>query len=255
MSPGNAFADLCQEALDQAQKYIDGYENIRRLTVDEQRGLVKAICTADDDDRASVARDAGERVQSDVRSNMDALDRSLSDARDKLKAAASAEQCRDKQGDLNDKERRMQEVASRIDRMAGAVRGGNNPVISKLREIGQLAHSEYQSAKGNCALWEYSVGSRRADCIRAESDVCWVVEVKPNSSAAVAKGREQARDVRDILNNPDEFKKRASDDSRLAQCAGKKFRARVDCYVYCPEIDDEGQMRSASMGWSTCDQD
>ena len=82
-----------------------------------------------------------------------------------------------------------------------------------------------------------------------------MLEVKPNSFAAITKGREQARNVRDLLNKPATFKRAVEDESKPAACDGKKFRARVDCYIYCPDVDDQGEIRSASMDWSTCDQD
>ena len=59
--------------------------------------------------------------------------------------------------------------------------------------------------------------------------------------------------MRDILNKGEsDYSALISKYPKLTQCSGK-FRARVDCYIYCPEIGDDGQIRSASMGWGTCE--
>jgi len=255
LAAGTAHADICSDALDAGQKYIDGYEQIRRLTVEEQRGLVKAICGADDEARSSIARDAGERVQSDVRSNHDALNRAREEFKSKLSSALSDEQCKDKKESLVDRGRRVDEIAERIERMTGAIRGGNKPVVNKLRELGPIAHQSYPSARGSCVATEVIAGNYRVDCIKAESDVCWAIEIKPNSSNAVYAGRDQARGARDILNTADGFKDALNRRGELSACQGKKFHARVDLRLSCPEIYDNGEMPSASMDWTTCDSD
>lgn len=243
-------ADECDDALRLTGNYVDSYEGIRRLGVDEQRRLVDAICHADDDERISIGRDAENRVRTQVSNEYEKLDRLFNDATKATDKALNSEQCKEKRSQLSDASNRMRDISARIDRMTSAVRAGNNPVFSKLREIGQIAHQEYQSHSGECVAREVTVGNYRADCI---SSSCDVIEVKPNSSRAISTGRDQARGARDVLNTSEsEFAKLKNEYPKLAECGGK-FKARVDCYIYCPDIDDNGEMRSASIGWSTCE--
>jgi hypothetical protein len=135
--------------------------------------------------------------------------------------------------------------------MTEKLMGSNNPVVSFMLEAGQEAHHAYQHNSSNCTVYEWPVAGGKADCIKASS--CEVIELKPNNSRSIYKGREQAERYTTALNSGGkEFEELVSKDSKFKGCKGK-FRRRVACYKFCPEIDDEGQVRSTSVGWDFCE--
>jgi len=243
-------ADSRSDAADVAQKYIDSYETIRTMEVEQMKRLIKAVCDADDDERKSVFRDEAERVASMVASEKDKLDKLKADANSKLEAAASDPQCEDK-NKLSDLQNRVKELSDRIERIAEkGVHAASNPAFDKLRELGQMAHDDYYNHHSGCAPFrDIKVGDLKPDCILA--DECVVIELKPNSSRAGYNGWRQAKDARDRLNTDDGFDALdAKAKEALANCKGK-FKARVDCYHYCPDVDDDGNVKSTSLDWFT----
>jgi len=75
-------------------------------------------------------------------------------------------------------------------------------------------------------------------------------------SRAAAKGWDAAEKSRDWLNDERKFDAIADENSNFkdhfSQCKSKKFKARVDCCHYCPEVDDDGSLKSTSLDWVTC---
>jgi len=246
-------ADLCDKARDLAQKYIDSCESFRVLAVNEEKQLVDDICHADDEDREPVANDGGARLEDRIDSEVSKLGSLKQDATDKLSAALKSDHCKDKASNLKEVQDNLQTISERIDRLSSSIRAGDNPVISKLRELGQIARKDYYTANSDCSKFnEYTLSNgQRPDCL--DPDKCEVVELKPDSSAAISKGRESARKARDALNTSPELERLVDKYPVFVKC--EKFRARVDCYVYCPELDHEGQIKSTSIGWTTCDHD
>ena len=151
-----ARADVCSEAKDAAQKYIDGYETIRTMEVDQLKRLVNAVCDADEDERQKVSDDEKSRVESMVASSKSDLDKWKADATSKLSAAISDPQCESKKSELEDKQK-----------------DGSNPAFDKLRKMGQMAHDDY---------YQHHVGDLKPDCILP--DACVVIELKPDNSRA-----------------------------------------------------------------------
>jgi hypothetical protein len=182
------------------------------------------------------------------------LQNQYQDASRALEQALNNPECKNDRSGLSESLEKAKEVSERIEKMVESVRGANNPAVAKLAELGRMAHQDYQNHSGECAAWEVTVGGNRADCIVEHGGECQVIELKPDSSNAMSKAREQARKVRDILNQGgQELTDAVAKWPKLAACTAGKFRARVDCYVYCPEIGDDGEMKSASIGWGVFD--
>jgi hypothetical protein len=118
-----------------------------------------------------------------------------------------------------------------------------------MREHGQEAHGEYQGHSGYCTAHEVETGAGPADCVYV--DKCWVIEVKPNNNRAVDKGKRQARDYADALNanKGGRFDDLVRANDKFASCKGK-FVPKVATYLACPDVNDDGSIRSSSWGWS-----
>ena len=251
----HARADSCSDAEDAAQKYIDSYNTIRTMEVDQLKRLVKAVCDADEDERTKVSDDEKPRVESMVASNKSDLDKAKADALSKLSAAISDDQCSNK-SKLNSLKEDVDKYAERIQKIAdNGAQLGSNPAFDKLRKMGQMAHDDYYQHHSECAPYrDIPVGSLKPDCILP--DECVVIELKPDNSRAAYNGYSNAKDSRDKLNTEDGFNALDSKyKEAFASCKQKKFRARVDCYHYCPDVNDEGQFTSTSIDWTTCQRD
>ncbi len=254
----DARADSCDDAKDAANKYTDSYEEIRTIDVDALKHLVKAVCDADAGERKQVFRDEADRVESLVLGEKSKLDGERDDANSKLDAAIADDQCQDKKDDLSALKDRIGEVSGRIEKISQTgVKLGSNPAFDKLRELGQQAHDDYYSHNSKCADYrDLKVGDLKPDCL--DPDKCMVIELKPDNSRAADNGWTNAQASRDLLNSDEGFDATAEANSNFkdafAQCKGK-FKARVDCYHYCPDVDDDGNLKSTSLDWTTCKSD
>jgi hypothetical protein len=158
--------------------------------------------------------------------------------------------------DRRDEAKQLREdVAKRWDSITNmvemAMRGANHPVVSYLIKAGQDAHKQYQ--RDNCDAYEFSTGSRIADCIKATGETCTVIELKPNNSNAISKGntqlRDQLHDLNEAVKNADSslIKDLINKKSDFAKC--KRFEGRIDCYTLCPVLNEKGEYREANPDW------
>jgi hypothetical protein len=245
------------KAEDMKRKQMD----LRKLTPDELRRVVKAVCEVDENERKDVGRDAADRVADKVKSELSSLERMRDDA---YKAIDEVLADQDLKSNHDGAKRLRDEVADRwksIETMARtAMRGGNHPLVSYMALNGIEEHQNYQRNSSNCHAYEIETGSRRADCLRADGDTCYVIELKPNNSRARDKGTQQARDSASDLNK--ELAKMAKGEgssvmqaliskrSDFAKC--KRFEPKLRCYTLCPEVNDEGEYRETSARWDDC---
>lgn len=251
-----ARADTYSDADSATKDYFYAVDKILPLQVSEQRRLVDALCSADEDDRTSVARDSAGRVRDQVGHAYDQLSDLKDKALDYWDKVLDDDQYKDedKQDKIHETEDKIKESWERVQRLTESVRGSNNPVSAEMLRIGQEAHKEFQEHSGLCQASEFSVGSGRADCVSAaKAPECEVIEVKPNNSRSISKGRDQARGYADALNkaDSDDRLKLNNQNSAFLKCA--KFVPHVHCYIYCPQIDDRGNTSSTSLGWGECD--
>jgi hypothetical protein len=231
-----------------AGNFQSDYEALRALDPKELRELTKAICDADEDEQADIARSVSSRVKDQVNYEYDKLQRRKTDVDAALDKVLSNDQFKEKWGGARDWKAKTQESWDRITRMTEALRGGSHPVVAMMRDLGQRAHSEYQGNSSKCTVHEWTLPSGNADCINARSyPSCQVIEIKPNNSRAVSKGERQAKDYVEDLKRDDERKKLIDKDSDFTKCTD--FQPKVVRYSACPEIDDNGEVRSLSLGW------
>lgn len=206
------------------------------------------MCDADEEERASVAADTASRVASELDDKYDDLEDIRDDAVKLLDAVISDDNLKDKQSDARSLKDELEKRWETIGRMTRSLRGKNHPVVRFLIDKGNEAHKDRQGSSSYCTVSEFSMDSGRADCIYASG--CMVIELKPDNSRAISKGRSQAQRYADELNkDPDTRKELIEKNSDFAKC--EKFRSRVDCYKLCPDIDDDNEMRSTSVSWKT----
>jgi hypothetical protein len=235
------------------EHFIQGYETIRTLEHDEQQNLVKAICEADEDERESVSKEAANRVESMVHSNIEVLEDDKEKADGICKEILDNSDCSGYHSEVRDWQSRMTEIWGRIERMKERVRAGNNPVTTLTNVIGKDAHNVYQNDNDNKGLREFPVASGKIDFVMNADNGCIVVEVKPNNYKAISKGRGQVNGYTDDLNTnrSDSFNKLVSQDEKFKDCEGK-FKPLIVCYTYCPEVLMDGEIRSTSYKWDNC---
>jgi hypothetical protein len=237
-------------AKDKAERFKSEYEELRKLTPQETRRVVTAICEADEEERSSVASDAHSRVASLVDDKYDDLKDLKEDTLRKLDDVTSDESLKDNHSDAKSYKDDVNRRWETIERMTRSIRGKNHPVVRYLIDEGNRQHRDRQTSSSYCDVYEYSLGSGRADCIRASD--CTVVELKPDNSRAISKGRGQAQGYANVLNNSADARKALTDkDSDFSKCT--KFEWEVQCYKLCPEIEsDSNEMRSTSASWRKC---
>ncbi|NKB16825.1 MAG: hypothetical protein HC774_08210 [Sphingomonadales bacterium] len=234
---------------------------LRKLVPEEIRRVVTAVCDADEQDRKDVGRDAAERVASKVSSDLSYLERMRDEAYRYIDEVLGDAELKDKHDSAKRLREELAERWKSIENMAkNAMRGGNHPIVSFMALKGIEEHQNYQRNSSNCHAYEFETGSRRADCLRADGDTCYVVELKPRNSRAIGSGMRQAQDSVDDLSK--ELAKMAKGEgSRVMQdliskrsdfgkC--KQWQRKVRCYTLCPEVNDEGEFRESSARWDDC---
>ena len=236
-------------AKDKVDRFKGDYGSLRTLTPEETRRVVTAVCEANEEDRASVASDAADRVASTISDKYRDLEKEKDEALRSLDEVISDDNLKDKQSDARGLKDDVQKWWETIEKMTRSIRGKNHPVVRFLIDEGNRAHKDRQSSSSYCTVSEFSMDSGRADCIYASS--CMVIELKPDNSKAISKGVYRARGYRDELNSKAETRKKLVDKNPdFAKC--EKFEYRVDCYKLCPDIDpDSNEMKSTSVSWRT----
>ena len=76
-------------------------------------------------------------------------------------------------------------------------------LVAYMRKMGQDSHKDYQEHSGKCTVAEFETGAGPADCLWAEK--CYVIELKPNNSRAVGKGKSQASNYAKALDDNEQF--------------------------------------------------
>jgi len=236
--------------------------DLRKLIPEEVRRLVKSTCEdADEDERERVGKDAAGRVASNVTRELSNLQRTRDEAHRALDDVLNDPDLKPNHGDAKDLKDDVDKRWRSIERMAqNSMRGGNHPIVSYLSQRGIKEHQDYQRNSSNCHAYEFKTGSRIADCLYADGNNCYVVELKPNNSRAISKGRRQAQDSVDDLDKATRAKEKGENpgmledlikvNSRFASC--KNWHARLMCYTLCPQINEEGEYIEGSVSWASC---
>jgi hypothetical protein len=264
-------------AQQEADDFEDAFQKLRKLNKSELEGLVAAICQAEEADRKSVSQAAAKRVKQDVNTAQKDLDKlrkdviaALDDAIAVLDAVANDPNFKNKKSKAEGYEReakkRRKKVGDRwnsITKMTKGARGANHPVTAYMLEQGQVRHKDYQEDGSKCDASEVTLPSRkRLDCIKIKGKTAIVIELKPDNSRAISKGKTQARKYARELNA--ELKK--VEDGKESEVLKElikldsdfehveEFEWEVRCYDLCPEIDDDGEFIRPVSGksWRVC---
>ncbi len=227
-------------------------QELRKLTPEETRGIVTAICEADEDARSDAGKQAAERVASDVNSKYEDLRHARDYAYRLLDDVIADDNLKDKRDEAKQVREEVSKRWDSITNMAErAMKGANQPLVSFLIKEGQDAHKDKQSG---CNASEFTLDSgKRVDCIMASGETCLVIEFKPENSRAVSAGANQARGYATELNNElknkdsSVIKKLINIKSDFEKC--KQFTYRVDCYRLCPKIDENDDFQEAHPDW------
>jgi hypothetical protein len=224
---------------------------LRKVTPEETRKIVTAVCEADEDERKRAGDEAAERVARTVNSQLGDLRNVREQAYRLLDDVIADDDLRDKRDEAKQLKDDVQKRWDSIERMAeNAMKGANHPLVSFLIRAGQDSHRDYQR---NCDASEVATGSRIADCVMASGETCLVIELKPDNSRAISKGKDQLKDQVSELNSelkkPDSsiIKNLIDKDSDFAKC--KRFVDRIDCYKLCPDVNEDATYRESRADW------
>jgi hypothetical protein len=223
------------------------HDQLRKLTPDETKKIVAAVCNAEEEDRQSVARDASQRVRDKVEDEYEDLEEIKGDALEQLDAVLADSALKDRHSKAREHRGKVTEWWASIEKMTRSLRGANHPVVAFMLKEGQAAHKSRQSSSSYCDVSAFRLGSAgEVDCLKASG--CLVIEFKPDNSRSVGKGKEQARRYAAEFNKKgDAFDALVKKDGDFAKCT--TFDTRVDCYKLCPDIDQHGEFRATSPRW------
>ena len=237
-----------------ARNRVDDFKNrqadLKRMTPDETKKIVTAICEADEEARRDVGRAISDRISSTMQSKVSDIERVRDDANKLLDDVLSDDNLKSTHSDAKSLKDEVKTRWESVDKMTRSLRGSNHPVVSYMVDQGNRAHVDRQSS---CDAKEVTLDSGRLDCAMASGETCYVIEFKPDNSRAVDKGEDQAKRYASELN--DELKKAESSiikklrdtDSDFAKC--KRFVPQVDCYKLCPDVNEDGEFRDVNVSW------
>jgi hypothetical protein len=240
--------DLFDDAERAFSEFVDSYRDAKKLTIDEEKRLVAAICDAEEEERKSVASEASTRVRDKVGDSIDKLQAKRDKALELLGKVLNDTSLRSRHDKAKEYDQRARDLWESIVKMTKSPRGANHPVVAYMLETGQTQHRNYQQSSSNCTVYEWRTSAGVADCIYADGTTAFVVEIKPDNSRAIAKGREQvSRYVAALNNDPSQLQELIKKDSRFKDV--KAFVGRLMLYQLCPEITDDGDFKEVSVSW------
>lgn len=247
-----AMASSYDDAVEAAKSYTDSYEDIRKIDFNAVTRLVAVLCGSNEDDLESVSRDEESRLVSQMVGQKNDLDAQRTDADSKILAAMADPQSDDEQKEeLSKSQDRIAQIAKRMEKIIeNGTKLGSNPVFNRLRESGQMAHNQYYVEFPNCKDYrDIQVGRQKPDCILPPDD-CMVIELKSNNESSKSDGWAKAESSSAILNTTDGFQALPPTyQMAFSGCMGK-FRPRLDCYKYCPEVNDDGTFKDGELKYN-----
>jgi hypothetical protein len=110
--------------------------------------------------------------------------------------------------------------------MVSELRGANHPEFRTFMEVGRNEHRRIQSDSSKCVVSEVTIPDSRLriDCVRVSSGTCYLVEIKPDNSAARDRGNDQ---LQKYLAAMKRHFKRNSDDVK------KGFTGKLEVFQRC----------------------
>ena len=239
-------------AKSKAAEFKDKQQSLNKLTPEETRTIVTAVCEADEDARKDAGRDASDRVSREVNDKKSELGKVKDDANQLLDDVISDDNLKDNHDEAKSLKDDVQHRWEIIGRMTSSLRGANHPVVAFMIKQGQEAHADREE---HCDAHEITLPSGlRVDCLMATGETCMVIELKPDNSRAISNGVKKAggyaKELNDELKSPGDsavIKRLIDIKSDFAKC--KTFEAQVDCYKLCPDINDDNEFQETRADW------
>jgi polyhydroxyalkanoate synthesis regulator phasin len=157
-----------QTVASKAAEFKDRHQDVGKLTPEETRKIVSAICDADGDARKDVGRDASDRVSRELSDKESELERIKNDATKLLDDVISDDNLKDNQDDAKSLKDDVQRRWESIERMTQSLRGANHPVVAFMLQNG-------------CDAKEVTLDDGRVDCLMASGETCLVIELNRTS--------------------------------------------------------------------------
>lgn len=251
MLPNISFATKYDDLKATASQFNEKYENIRKLTVEEQKQLVAVGKGFDEDGERDLLKTAGERVWTDVNDQFYKFNELKETFSKQLQLVLADETLKDQHDAAKNDQKRIDELWARIVKMMDDVKLGNNPIFKYFTQLGNEAHAFYQGKSGECHVKEFPLANGKADCVKRTPPSCEVIEVKAQNSKSISRGRTEAKEYAAELNKMGkDFDKLVSTDSGFKDC--KEFKPRVACYAADLVVED-GSVKIGSLAWTFCD--
>lgn len=233
------------------RKWYDGLKELRAWYAQDTRSVRDMFCNLPESPGDSAEGDAYAaqlaQIADRMRYRINPRWRDLSDEASRMIAVSSKlakeEDDNVRSGSLGLRKEIQATIASLERFLDGELKGANDPEVRAKIETGKNEHKRIQADSSKCTVSERTFGSRRVDCIRVDGSTCYVVEIKPNNSEAIAKGRAQVLDgisqieglLRDKKQKSDlvdqlEIFRSCFDDSKQRA----RLEPEVRVYEYCP---------------------
>jgi hypothetical protein len=233
-------------AKSKSDEYGRKRDELHKTAVQETKKLVAAACIAEHDERGH-ADDAASSARSHVNDKFNEADHAQHDAIDMLERVINDDSLKSNR----DEARRMQsDIKSTWDKIKDQTR----EVRERGRDIVDGFVRDSDSAKrdhqGRCDAKDISLNAGHATCLMASgSDTCKIVEFAADDSSSISRARDRGSRFRSQLESfdGDTVKRLIDKKSDFAKC--KHYEVRVDCYRACPDVSDDGQIRSHSTSW------
>jgi hypothetical protein len=233
------------------RKWYDGLKELREWYKQDTTNVRQLFCSIPESPGDSAEGDAYaaqlQQIADRMRDRIKPRWRELSDEAGRLIAAADkllGQQDDDvRTGAARLRAEVVKTMSSIQNLLDNELNGANDPEIRARIELGKNEHRRIQGDSGKCTVSELTIGNRRIDCVRVDGSTCYVVEIKPNNSAAQDRGKEQIRrGVAEIENAARGKRKKAEFTGSLeifrtcfdeaSEALALKEELRV--YEYCP---------------------
>jgi hypothetical protein len=258
-----AHADSCDEMIakahDATQKFLESSDIFRTRSVDSIRHSVNTLCNATDKDQAfdeeSAKSNSLQIEEQSTTAEKSSLDDKEGIAEIRINAVLTNDRCAGHSGDLADLLNKVHETKSRNERLSSNLLGssGNGPAFDKFKiSVEEIRNGYFDNNKQCAPNRDYKVGDLKPDCV--DPDHCVVIELKPDNRCSDDLWK-NATQISEQLNSDGGFNQVADNygdfKDKFSKCKSK-FKARIDCYHYCPEVDDEGHLKDVPSDWSPC---
>jgi len=234
------------KAKSRADDYKTKRDELRRTAAEETKKLVAAACVADKDQRSN-ADNAASNARSRVADKFNDLERIERDAVDLLEHVIGDDALKSNRDEARTREQEIKSSWDRIKDSTRQVRERSRDIVDGFIRDGESA---IHSRVDRCDAKDVSLNAGHAQCLMASGgDTCKVIEYAPDDSQAISRARDRAQRFKSNLEQFDANTVRHLIDrkSDFAKC--KHYEVRVDCYRACPDVSDDGEIRSRSTSW------